>query len=527
MKAEKPEGFRLAMAWLHTWTGLLFGWVLFAMFFTGTLAFFRPEINAWMRPEIQVGQVSATAAVETGVRYLQTHAAASSRWFIAPPTAREPTLNLTYQGAPAKAGGRNFQRVSLDPASGQPVRARDTRGGDFFYRFHFELNLAHPWGRWLASVAGMFMLVAIISGIVTHKKIFADFFTFRPGKNGQRAWMDGHAVLSVLGLPFHLMITFSGLVLLMSMLLPAGILAAYDSNRAFFDEAFPAFATRPPAKVAAPLADIGPMLALARAHWGGGGIGRITISNPGDAAATVAIGRSNTDRIAFGRTAPSITFDGASGRLLSASEAQSGTVATAGTVVGLHLGVYAQPLLRWFYFLISLAGTAMVGSGLALWVVKRRRKAGADAANRFSLRLVDGLNAGAVAGILAATAAYFLANRLLPAGLAGRGLWETRVFFAVWAFSLIYAYARRRTAWRDIFGVAAASFLALPLVNAIATPRHLAASLAAGDWTMAGFDLTVCASGMLLAGITLRLARKAPVRAPRGDARARAVEAMN
>lgn len=31
------EGFRQAMAWLHTWTGLIFGWLLFAIFLTGTL----------------------------------------------------------------------------------------------------------------------------------------------------------------------------------------------------------------------------------------------------------------------------------------------------------------------------------------------------------------------------------------------------------------------------------------------------------------------------------------------------------
>ena len=69
-------------------------------------------------------------------------------------------------------------RVKLDPQTGQAVTARETRGGDFFYRFHFELEIGFPWGRWLASIAGMFMLVAIISGVITHKKIFADFSPF-------------------------------------------------------------------------------------------------------------------------------------------------------------------------------------------------------------------------------------------------------------------------------------------------------------------------------------------------------------
>ena len=58
--------------------------------------------------------------------------------------------------------------------------------------------------------------------------------------------MDGHNALSVLGLPFHLMITFSGLVLFMGMLMPAGILAVYDDARQFSDEVFASFKVTPP-----------------------------------------------------------------------------------------------------------------------------------------------------------------------------------------------------------------------------------------------------------------------------------------
>lgn len=41
------EGFRQAMAWLHTWTGLIFGWLLFAIFLTGTMSYFKEEIIHW------------------------------------------------------------------------------------------------------------------------------------------------------------------------------------------------------------------------------------------------------------------------------------------------------------------------------------------------------------------------------------------------------------------------------------------------------------------------------------------------
>ena len=45
------KGFRQAMLWLHTWAGLVLGWLLFAIFLTGTLSFFRNELNLWTHPE--------------------------------------------------------------------------------------------------------------------------------------------------------------------------------------------------------------------------------------------------------------------------------------------------------------------------------------------------------------------------------------------------------------------------------------------------------------------------------------------
>ncbi|MBO9352749.1 PepSY domain-containing protein [Bordetella petrii] len=499
--AAQGEGLRQAMSWLHTWSGLVFGWVLFAMFLTGTLAFFRPEITHWMQPEMPArpAGMPAAQAADAAQRYLRQHAPDASRWFISLPTAREPQLGLGYQVPKPAPGERGFRRVKLDPATGQALQARDTRGGDFLYRFHFELEMGFPWGRWLASMAGMFMLVAIISGVITHKKIFSDFFTFRPGKGGQRAWMDGHNALSVLGLPFHLMITFSGLVIFMAMLLPAGISAAYDNPRAFNNEMFPAFAPAPAGNAAAPLVPLGQLVDQAQARWQGGRAGRLVVANPGKSGATVSVSRDAGERITYGRAAPSLRFDGVDGRLLDSHEGGSVARLTLGALIGLHLGLFAEPLLRWLYFLVSLAGTAMVGTGLALWVAKRRQKAGPAAQQGFSLRLVDALNAGAIAGLCVALAAYFWANRLLPADLAGRAAWETRAFFSVWGLSFLYAFAFRARMWSGLLALAAGMALALPALNALTTARHLGVSLPAGDWVMAGFDLTALAAGGLLA----------------------------
>lgn len=512
-KAQGEEGLRQSMSWLHTWSGLIFGWVLFAMFLTGTLAFFRPEITSWMQPEIQTRPASAAQSVAAAQRYLDEHASDATRWFITPPSDREPLIQLLYQSPKPKPGERGFVRVKLDPATGEAVTARQTRGGDFFYRFHFELETAFPWGRWLASIAGMFMLVAIISGVITHKKIFTDFFTFRPRKGGQRAWMDGHNALSVLGLPFHLMITFSGLVLFMAMLMPAGILAVYENPRQYSDDVFKAFKIAPARNEPAPLVPLAPLVAQAQEHWQGR-VGRVTVNHPGDAGATVTLVRDAADGVSYGRLAPYMRFDGVTGALQEGEDELSATVRTAGVITGLHLGLFAEPLLRWLYFLVSLAGTGMVGTGLVLWIAKRRQKARPGAREAFSLRLVDALNAGTVAGLFISVAAFFWANRLLPADMPGRQLWETRAFFAVWGLSLVYAFLFQHRKWRDLLAAAAATLALVPVVNALTTSRHLGVSLPAGDWVMAGFDLTCLSGALLLAWMARKAARaaKAPAK---------------
>ncbi len=81
------EGFRQAMAWLHTWAGLIFGWLLFAIFLTGTLSYFKGEITHWMQPEVPAHAVDDGRSVAVAQRYLEQHAPAAARWFIGLPGA--------------------------------------------------------------------------------------------------------------------------------------------------------------------------------------------------------------------------------------------------------------------------------------------------------------------------------------------------------------------------------------------------------------------------------------------------------
>src|SRR5690606_28881499 len=220
----KPRSLTQSMSGLHTWCGLLLGWVLFAIFLTGTLAVFDRELNWWTQPELPATSASQITAVQTAQRWLEREQPNASAWNISLPTERLPSLSVST------GEGRRGVRTLLDAETGAVQEARQSVGGSFFFRVHYTRNMPRTIGLWVVGSAAMAMLVAIISGIVIHKKIFKDFFTFRPAK-GQRSWLDGHNASAVLLLPFHLMITYTGLVIFFLIYMPAAIDALYDGDR--------------------------------------------------------------------------------------------------------------------------------------------------------------------------------------------------------------------------------------------------------------------------------------------------------
>lgn len=552
------EGFRQSMAWLHTWTGLVVGWVLYFVFMTGTAGYFDEEITRWMKPEAPLVTMAPPFSTATAVRkaqeLLNARAPEAQRWSIDPSWERTERNWMISWSMPAPAGasasradgeqrpGQRRARIMFDPSTGiahlpaDEPKVRETDGGLGLYRLHYQFHyISHHSALLIVGLCTMLMFLAILSGVVTHKKIFKDFFTFRPGK-GQRSWLDMHNVISVTALPFFLMITYSGLVFFMYAYMPAAMTAAYGMDKEWpndgysnplnprtnnrFDgategdgmrrartdrmRATDGHSSAPPA----PLADLAPLAEEAERQWGKGAIGGISITNPGrsDARVTIIFLDNRLARSARKQ----ILFDGVTGANISPSPfQQGGTWKVQNVLIALHEGLFAGPLLRWLYFLSGLLGCAMIATGLILWTVKRRQKQRSEG-DAFSFRLVETLNIGTIAGLPMGIAAYFWANRLLPAGLEGRAEWEYHSLFSAMGAALIWATIRRPAsrAWTEILWIAALAFLLLPLVNALTTDRHLGVSIAAGDWVLAGFDATMLALGSAIAVAALKIHRR-------------------
>ncbi|MEM7020934.1 MAG: PepSY-associated TM helix domain-containing protein, partial [Pseudomonadota bacterium] len=202
--------FRQSMTWLHTWVGLIFCWLLYFMFITGTLGYFDTEIDQWMKPEVKAEQATPlTESIRVAQTYLEREAAGADRWFIDPANGRESlNLRVFWQEAPVEGEEgppvRGNKHLDIETGEELDESVRATGGGQVLYRMHYALHyIPFDIAYQFIGLVTLLMFVGLITGIVAHKKIFKDFFTFRASK-GQRSWLDMHNLLSVSTLPFQL-----------------------------------------------------------------------------------------------------------------------------------------------------------------------------------------------------------------------------------------------------------------------------------------------------------------------------------
>ena len=230
------QGFRASMNWLHTWSGVVLGGLLFAIFWMGTLSVFDREIDRWMAPMIRLPAAEKPFSLEVLRPLYEAAAAAKSPIFsVGLPTDRDAAMRVLWRDQSGPV--HRF----VDPGTGAVLPDPGTLGGTrFIFPFHYMLHIRiQNIGYWLVGLAGMAMMALCVSGVIIHRKIFTDFFTFRPDRKPRRLILDLHNVTGVLGLPFHFLISLSGLVIFWSTYFPSSWQVTYNGDRlAFFADAY-------------------------------------------------------------------------------------------------------------------------------------------------------------------------------------------------------------------------------------------------------------------------------------------------
>ncbi len=477
-----------ALLGLHAWGSMVFSWLLIPVFITGSIAVFEPEISYWMRSDGTISSYDWSDPVDTAETRLREVGAGHPFWRIRLPNSREPHIEIAWG-----KNVRDSQDEFLHPLTGEPMPTRQSAGGHFFTHFHADLWLGRP-GRWIVGAAGIFMLAALVSGLLIHHRIFKDFFTMRPQSGKRRAWLDIHNLFGIATLPFMLMITYTGVVILSETFVPAATYALYDGNpRASRADAVRSFER----KANGTRADSLPLpahFAAAEKILGEGNISSLTVRHPGDGNAVVQTARHVEDRLAA--VADHVSFDAVTGEELARQTQWNAMVYAFRAQVGLHLAHFGGAPVRWLYFLSGLLGAAMMAAGTVLLLRKRRQRHGNDRWQRW----LEAMGAASISGALLASLAYFWANRLFPAAIPGRDSLEVAAFFTVWGLALLHALIRGKQAWREQIMAAALLFILLAAFDAIARGF--------GDVVRRSIDLTFLASGILLTVCGNRIFRR-------------------
>jgi len=487
------SSFTQSMAWLHNWSGLLFGWILFLIFLTGALSVYVSEITGWMQPEVRGGAAgSPQHSLALAEAHLRKYATDAPEWEVGLPTPRRPLIDAHFK----TAGGEEIEHI-LDPATGKLLTPRATDGGDFFNELHYELRGGVP-GRWFVAMVGVVLVALIITGIIIHKRIFKDFFTFRPGK-GQRSWLDGHNLAGVMTLPFLLMIAYTGVMISSLFYAPVGVQARYDGDRRAPRAAAMKDFTRPaldrPA-TALPL--------TAFYEPGNAAIGKadlFAIRHRGDAGAFVQVMRRGDWRIAA--VADHAAFDATTGKRIGVQKDWHPAVYAYRWMVGIHMAQFGGWQIRLVYFLSGLIGCVLIATGVVLFVVKRKARASGSLAT--FLRFAGRINVATIMGPIVASIGFLWANRLLPADLAGRDIMEARTFIAIWAAMALHAFVRpERRAWVEQAVGASVLLFLLPVLSFFTVGHGLF------PWDSVGgpVELVAAACGGLLAALAVRIGRK-------------------
>lgn len=509
LKSPPQNGFRRLITPVHTWAGLVAGWLLFAIFITGTLSVFDGPLSRWLNPELhQIAPVDISdqavrlAIVDKGQQFFRQQAPDSPFWGLGLPNADNPAALLFWQDSAGQ-----LQSAYLNPHTGEKVPAtasRGTEGGHHFVHTHFELH-AGEMGVWIVGAVTMLMLLSLVSGVIIHKRIFKDFFTLRFHK-GQRSWLDAHTLLAVLTLPFLLMIAYSGLAIQSKTYFEPAITQHYDNRFGFFTDLMQEPAFKSPTGESAQTGDWTAMFKQAEARLGEPA-NFINTENPADRNAVAHVfgqPAERSDRQVLYYGGGRIQFDGISGDITHTRlpDAAMNTTAHAAEIVleRMHMAEFGGLGYRWLLFILGFTGAVMMAAGTILFHLKRRQNP-IQEFGRFTPQvywLIEKLNIAAISGLLVACLGFFWLNRLLPLELDNRAGWEVTGFFMLWLMTLVHAVCRRtaRASIEQCYLIAWLGLL-LPMLNMTTTGDHLIAYLGDGAWAEFSVEVGAIVTGAL------------------------------
>ena len=350
----------------HSGLGLAFAAAIYLVCLTGTLAVFAYEFTRWENPAAPRLETASAEAVQAAYRaaLAQSPPGVEHVW-INMPRPDLPFLQVTTD----KAGERTSWHADSEGRLAQPAENNWT---DFLVQLHVRLHMGQ-WGMFLVGMTGVALLSSLISGILAHPRIFRDAFHLRLGGSRRLQEADLHNRIGVWGLPFHVIVSLTGALLGLSVIIVGVLgLALFQGNSEKVYDLFlpphPADDPRP-----APPLDVRPMFAQVQAKAPDGTIEYVFMEHPTEMGGAVLFNvRTTPNRIAG---VDAYTFD-RTGKLYHSKTVQETNLGERilGSLGPLHFGWFGGGLVKIAYGILGLGLTYLAAGGVIIWLTRRRDK---------------------------------------------------------------------------------------------------------------------------------------------------------
>lgn len=414
----------------HAWVGLIISTILFIIFFAGSLSLFLPDINAWEKnPHFTTGTYNNDFPLDKTIAQVSkdfnvhTH----GYFILSMPSKEQPIANLYFEEELPE--DKHLDKHLLLSPDGKLLGDGEAFDwGNFLYQLHYNLHIPTV-GLYFVGIVTLFFFVALLSGVVIHwRKILNKFFQYR--KDGKKdKLLDAHNLIGVMGLPFHIMYAFSGLVfnlLIIYQISYAVVLYGGDESK-LFAAAGVVDVHLDETKIQVPVVGLDELFVKAKASLGEVKLNRVSIDHFGDESASVTF--VGMDHSQFS-TKKEVTYHIASGRELYLTKNNYDNDLRGGLSVisSLHFGDFAGYSLRILFFILGIGTCYIILTGNLMWLQKKTNLR-AEKQNKIGLRLVYAMTTGGFIGTIFATAVGFICARIIAIDYVGRSDLIGYIFF--------------------------------------------------------------------------------------------------
>nr|WP_320133998.1 PepSY-associated TM helix domain-containing protein [uncultured Holophaga sp.] len=399
-----------AARWIHSWSGILCGLILFLIFTAGTLTLYADALNRWSQPAATPRPVDTPAQVQAFAEAIhRSHPELKGCFSLVLPTQEEPNTGAYWLDS---ARGR-WVFTDREALARHKAPGGQTGLGEFLNELHHNLGLGQRGALFLGAICLLYAL-AVLTGVLIHLPRGRQMLTIARQQGPRRLWGDLHAVLGFISLPFHLIFALTGALFCFFMVLVMAYdRPAFHGHLSSHLDAILGTATPEPSGQPGPPLSMEALQGAARQAAPGLEPRYLRLSHYGDATGSAQVmGYGHGQVGIFGV----LSLDLSTGRPLEIQTPghRDTNHAVMSTLYGLHFGHWGGPLVRALYFLLGLLGALILLAGQVVWVAARWKRPGGAGQARFMARLTVGFCGGVILGVAVAFPASRLGMNALP-----------------------------------------------------------------------------------------------------------------